>query len=426
MNACVSVDEFVNQAMSFRERLTSAKSFQEILMLWRSTSIAYRYRSSDPFSATYLAEVLNLYEQLTQNAYSAANELTSTKQAASTFEAGYPWVSANLEVCAQELGKTVQALNAFHACGLTGKKFIEFGAGWGNLAIPLAKAGQEVAVIDIDEGFLDRIRRIAARENVKVDTFNGDFLEVARSLEQEFDAVIFQSSFHHCLQFNELLKIVRDDVLSEAGSIFFFSEPIYDELPFPWGLRFDGESLWAILCNHWLELGFEQNFFFHLLLNNGFLLSKIAGIPGVVGDGWIAAHGNSGIAFERWWLPKAYDETFVARDGTSGFGRFCSTRSVLPGLKDGDRGVYRLQFRNFGRWALEVEIFAGASCHSRFTIPVGGDRTVDVAALCDEVAIKSETYVPDDHWNNGDMRRVGVALTRVSLAATVVSDKLTD
>jgi 2-polyprenyl-3-methyl-5-hydroxy-6-metoxy-1,4-benzoquinol methylase len=418
MNACVSVDDFVRRALSFKQRLDLAQSFDEIRELWRSTSLAYSYESTDPFCESYRAEVLRLYERLTNNSYNPVNELTSTKQSASAFEIGYPWVSGNLEVCAQELSKTVQALQAFHQLGLTGKKFIEFGAGWGNLAIPLAKAGQSISVVDIDEGFLQRIGRAAARENITIDLYGGDFVDAANTLKQKYDAVIFQSSFHHCLDFDILLKTIHRNILADSGYIFFLSEPIYRNFPFPWGLRFDGESLWAILCNQWLELGFEQAFFFNLMLRNGFMVSKIDSIPAFVGDAWVAAHGQAGLPFERWWLPEEYDDTFALRDGSAGFGRFCLERSILPGLRGGERRTYKLEFCNYAPKELEISISSGQD-RVKFVLPGGQENSFEVDADCDQLVIESETYVPNEEWGNGDMRRVGVALKRVSLPTTV-------
>lgn len=414
----MSSDEFVRVAAEFKARLAAAKSFEEMLDLWRSTSIAYSYGALDPFSPEYREAVLDVYQKLTHIAYDEQSELTSTKQSVENFEIGYPWISRNLAVISQELSKAVQALAVFHDRGLDGKSFIEFGAGWGNLAVPLAKSGQEVSVVDIDGGFLNRISRIAARENVLIACFQGGFLEVARSLPKKYDVAIFQSSFHHCLEFDDLLQALRDFVLDTNGSIYFFSEPIYKDYPFPWGLRYDGESLWAITCNNWLELGFDEDFFFSLLLRKGFLLSKFDPIYRFVGEGWVAELGEKGIAFEDWSLPDEYDVTFVARNPVPGYGRFCLERSVLPGLRGGDKNIYLLEFQSFRGKDLRIEIIAGAS-RMDLRLPSGRSCAVEVKGDCDQVLISSETYVPDEEAHNGDIRRVGAALKRVLLKGAV-------
>lgn len=414
MKNLVSRDEFVRLAAEFKARLTLAKSFEEMLDLWRSTSIAYSYGALDPFSPEYRGTVLELYQKLTQVAYNEQSELTSSKQSADIFEVGYPWISKNLGVISQELSKTVQALAVFNSRELSGKSFIEFGAGWGNLAVPLAKSGQEVAVVDIDEGFLSRVARIAARENVQIACFQGGFLDVARSLPKKYDVAIFQSSFHHCLEFDALLHEIRDLVLDEHGSIFFFAEPIFKDYSFPWGLRYDGESLWAITCNHWLELGFDERFFFLILLRKGFLLSKIDPIPSFVGEGWIADLGEKGVAFDVLWLPEEYDSTFLARSSIPGYGRFCLEHSILPGLQGGDKSIYLLEFENYRSKELKIEIVAGFA-RIDIQLPSASSCTVEVTGDCDQVFINSETYVPDEEVHNGDIRLVGVALKRVFL-----------
>jgi hypothetical protein len=76
----ISRDEFVRVATEFKARLAATNSFEEMLVLWRSTSIAYSYDALDPFSPEYRGAVLDVYQKLTQIAYDEQSELTSTKQ----------------------------------------------------------------------------------------------------------------------------------------------------------------------------------------------------------------------------------------------------------------------------------------------------------------------------------------------------------
>ena len=165
---------------------------------------------------------------------------------------------------------------------------------------------------------------------------------------------IFQSSFHHCLDFHQLLKQIRQNVLEEDGVIMFVSEPISDDLGFPWGLRYDGESLWAIMCNTWLELGFDFNFFSLLLARCGFFLTRIAAVGGFIGEGWLASRGENGIDLNRWALSSEFDQTFHPLDGYEG--RFCRSVSVLPPLIDGELQNYELTFINHGLKRTEFQV----------------------------------------------------------------------
>jgi len=414
MSTVSLIGNFVRDAQSFKDTLATAKNFDEIRKLWTSTRIEYSYDCADPYSPEYRQEVLNLYKRLTAEAYTPLNELTSTKQSTEQFDVGYPWVTQNLEVISQEMAKVVQAMRALHSHHLEGGRLIEFGAGWGNLAIPLAKSGKKMTVVDIDDGFLRRITKIAAIDGLEINCLKGDFLQVSKSITEKYDAVLFQSSFHHCLDFSSILDVIRDRLLAETGSIFFFSEPIHKDFSFPWGLRYDGESLWAIMCNKWLELGFDQDFFLGLMLRKGFLVSAVEAISDLVGQGWVASRGSSGIAFEKWILPAIHNDSFHSSGGSEGLGRFCRQESFLPGLENSIYSSYECVFHNFG--LKDINIFFNSfdkDIHAK--IPAGRERIVRINGQCKDVSIRSETYVPNEMYGNGDTRDIGVALKSISL-----------
>jgi 2-polyprenyl-3-methyl-5-hydroxy-6-metoxy-1,4-benzoquinol methylase len=414
MHSYRQADEFVQLAKKFKSTLAGAKNFDEIRVLWRQTHIPYKYDTEDPFSSAYRDEVMGVYSKLTQEIYTPLNELTSTKQSPEQFEVGFPWVSQNLDVIASEIAKVIQAMRALHSRNSSNRKAIEFGAGWGNLAIPLAKAGYLVSAVDIDQGFLDRISRQAAKQDLQITCLVGDFLEVSRSLKERFDSVIFQSSFHHCLDFMELLDVVRENVLTESGSIFFLSEPIAKNQPFPWGLRYDGESLWAIMCNKWLELGFDAAFFCDLMLRKGYLLSGIESIPTVIGEGWIASRGPAGVPFEQWSFSGKHSETFHSSGGVKGYGRFCREESRLPGLKGCAFSNYEILFQNYNVHGISC-VINSADGAQPVIIPAGATQLVRVNANCAEIIIRSQTYVPNQTMGNGDERQLGAAIKSLSL-----------
>lgn len=58
------------------------------------------------------------------------------------------------------------------------------------------------------------------------------------------------------------------------GRVFFAAEPITAGFPIPWGLRLDGESLWAIRRFGWLELGFNEHYFLQTLDSLGWTIHK--------------------------------------------------------------------------------------------------------------------------------------------------------
>ena len=76
------------------------------------------------------------------------------------------------------------------------------------------------------------------------------------------------------------------DLLAQGGVILFAAEPIVD-LPYPWGLRLDGQSLWSIRQLGWLELGFDRSYFMQALRDTGWVGKRlhsraISSLPDVV------------------------------------------------------------------------------------------------------------------------------------------------
>jgi len=410
MNSVSNKEDFINSSMLYLDELKSASNFDEMLELWRKTSIPYSMGNLDPYSPDYTSRVMDIYKGLTNSEYHPNNELTSTKQSEQDFEIGFPWISGNLRIVAEELAKPVQILQALHQSGKSGARIIEFGCGWGNLALPLARARQDVTVVDIDEGFLNRVRRKAEKENLTISTHCGEFIEVADSITSKFDVVIFQSSFHHCIDFMKLLSSIRENVLVSDGIIIFASEPISNDIKFPWGLRYDGESLWAIMCNKWLELGFNHDFFAEMLFTRGFFFERVPAIEGYVGEAWKANRFDLLFDFGKWELPSSYDATFYP--GNAGeTGRFCKGRSLLPGLRNVVGQAYELCFVNYGTQRLPVRVDGETS--ESLVIQPGRTESVKIRIGNEAVSIRSATFIPDGQCGNGDTRELGVNLKSV-------------
>jgi hypothetical protein len=97
----------------------------------------------------------------------------------------------------------------------------------------------------------------------------------AESVVDPYDAVVFFECFHHCADHMRLLRALRKAVKPE-GCVYFGAEPITDAFPMPWGLRLDGESLWAVRKQGWLELGFTETYFQEALSSAGWDVVKYA------------------------------------------------------------------------------------------------------------------------------------------------------
>ena len=80
---------------------------------------------------------------------------------------------------------------------------------------------------------------------------------------ERFDAAVFYESFHHCADHLAMLRHLHGIVRPE-GAVFFAAEPV-QRLEYPWGPRLDGLSVWSSRTHGWLELGFDERYFFEAL-----------------------------------------------------------------------------------------------------------------------------------------------------------------
>lgn len=152
-----------------------------------------------------------------------------------------------------------------------GSKVLELGPGWGNLTLALAKTGLAVTAVDVENRFCSLISERAKSEGLNIEVLNADF-SYLHSIKSQFDAVIFFESFHHAAN-HQALMAAFDGVVKPGGIVCFGSEPISKNFPIPWGLRMDGESIWAIRRNGWFELGFNEKYFEEAMLREGWCLT---------------------------------------------------------------------------------------------------------------------------------------------------------
>jgi SAM-dependent methyltransferase len=153
-----------------------------------------------------------------------------------------------------------------------GGRILEFGPGHGNTTLALAQAGYQMTAVDVEARFCNLIQRRAARNGVDIEVVNSDFMW-AEQVQEPYDAVIFFECFHHCADHLRLLQALQT-AIKPGGKIYFAGEPITEEFPVPWGIRLDGESLWAIRKHGWLELGFTETYFRNALAALGWHVTK--------------------------------------------------------------------------------------------------------------------------------------------------------
>jgi SAM-dependent methyltransferase len=218
-------------------------------------------------------------EFLSGRAYATSNEVTSFDHDRAVVRP-FPYATGSAQVVGDHLmliGQVVRLLGALPPRATV----LDCGAGWGGTTLALAQAGLQVTALEVDPAFVRLLTARAAREQAEIEVIHGDYLTAFQDMTatgRTFDAVLFFESFHHCDDPNRLVSML-DAVVAPGGIAVFASEPILDEFPVPWGVRLDGESLWAIRQNGWLELGFQPEFFRSMLLAHGWLASKVSTIP---------------------------------------------------------------------------------------------------------------------------------------------------
>lgn len=219
---------------------------------------------ADPFSAEYRDFQLALYAAIAGKPYALANERSCIDLEAAT-RLPFPYVTRS----AFTAGHHLLAIG-FMLCKLglkPGARILEFGPGWGNTTLELARLGFDVTAVDIAPDFCELVRRRAALSGLPVTVVQADFFH-AETVETPFDAVLFFECFHHCHDHMRLLRALHRAV-APGGSVFLASEPIIAAYGTPWGLRVDGEALWAIRKHGWLELGFDEAYFAAALARTG-------------------------------------------------------------------------------------------------------------------------------------------------------------
>ena len=219
---------------------------------------------SDPFGADYHRFQMELYKTVSGRNYSTKNEV-SVFDVDAHVARPFPFATGSVATTGAHLSSLGFLISLLHLPPRA--KVLEFGPGWGNTTITLALLGFEVTAVDVEANFCELIQRRADLNRVRIRTIMGDFF-YCEQIEERFDAIVFYECFHHCADHLRLLQGLHH-ALKPGGRVYLGAEPITSNFPIPWGLRLDGESLWAVRQNGWMELGFNDNYFYDALNYTG-------------------------------------------------------------------------------------------------------------------------------------------------------------
>ncbi len=171
-------------------------------------------------------------------------------------------------------------------CGLkAGDRALEYGAGFGQTALALARLGVNVDTVDVSRTFCGFVNEQAEFFRVPLHAFEGRFGDAPRP-GVRYKLVWFYESFHHCVDFQRVVRILPD-LLEPGGRVILGGEPIVERpnaaVPYPWGLRLHSEVVAVVRQQRWFELGFSEEFLSELFGRAGFTVRRVDCEPTLFG-----------------------------------------------------------------------------------------------------------------------------------------------
>lgn len=227
--------------------------------------------ASDPFGNPYAEAQADLFSKLRDGRpYSAPEDETTPFDLHEVETRPYPYFTGSSEITGDQLIMQGNLLRSLKIESLAGHRVLEFGPGWGHTTLHLAALGAKVTAVDIYQPFLDLIQARATRQGLEVEIQQADMLSFEAS--EPYDTVLFFESFHHCTDHRRMIERLHQ-LVRPGGQVIFGGEPIVrtenPALPYPWGFRLDGITLWSIRRSGWYELGFTESYFREALRRAG-------------------------------------------------------------------------------------------------------------------------------------------------------------
>lgn len=254
---------------TFLEEAREAENDDALRNVFKKFQMIFPYDlPNDPFSKEYRDQQFKFYEFLAGKPYAEVNE-ESVFDVEVAVANPFPFSTGSSETVGNQLMAVGHIIKTMKLP--IGSKVLEFGPGWGNTTLQLARTGFLVTAIDVESRFVELIAKRAKQKQVELDVRLGTF-DFVYETDEQWDAVLFFECFHHCADHIKLIKGL-DNVVKPGGKVIFAAEPITDALTMPWGFRLDGESLWAIRSHGWCELGFTESYFRTVMHDNGWKLS---------------------------------------------------------------------------------------------------------------------------------------------------------
>lgn len=362
-----------------------------------------------PWSAEYRQEQFDLYCHISSRSdYTTANEIcgyaVDPKMPFPYYTQSWATVSDQLMACGFMI-KTM-ALPAKSS-------ILEFGPGWGNTTVALARMGYDVTALDIDPTFVQLIRDRADLLDLTIDARVGQFTD-AGLIDRQYDAVLFYECFHHCSDHVQLLRDLHR-LINPDGRVFLAAEPILESFHAPWGVRLDGESLWAARQNGWLELGFTESYFLETAVRQGWRVSRYSSDASFLTSIFCLIPLGDTILPGQMRLPPADEIGWAMADSAEATQRYTSSRSRLVCPVGGSWTTVRIDLVNPAPFELPYVVQHGAkssrgriAAQSRLSIELPYDTQAGA------LVFETDTWCPaQEIAGSTDPRQLGLGVLEV-------------
>ena len=297
-----------------------------------------------------------------------------------------------------------------------GDRVLEYGAGFGQTALTLARLGVSVDTVDISRTFCEFIKTQAEFFQAPLTPFKGRFGWNPRG-EQKYNLIFFYEAFHHCDDFRSLIHEVKHH-LAPGGRILLMGEPIARgtnrSLPYPWGLRLDAEPIAQVRRYGWLELGFTEEYILRLFTDAGFLTRRIDCEPSIHGTGYLFTPRSDILEPSTLWLPADSGWNNPEQHGrwTKGDAR------LLLDTTDNFRSLV-IDAQNYHPISQWVEFQYGSSITStRFRAGERKTVTLDAERKAPELRIRTQARIPAKRYilRTTDTRALGILIRSIRYA----------
>jgi SAM-dependent methyltransferase len=363
----------------------------------------------DPWSAEYRDAQFDLYSRISsRTGYTTSNEISGFAVDPRIPFPYYTQSSTTVGDQLMALGYLIKTMRL-----PSNSSILEFGPGWGNTTIALARMGYDVTAVDIDTNFVQLIQDRADLLGLTVDARVGEFSD-ASSIDRQYDAVLFYECFHHCSDHIQLLTSLHR-LIKPGGRVFLAAEPILESFHAPWGVRLDGESLWAIRENGWLELGFTESYFIEACARSGWEASRSISDASPLTSIWCLRPTGHSIYPGQRLFPPVDERGWALPDSVESTQRYTTSRSRLVCPIGMTWSTMSVKFVNPGPRDLPYTLRHGSSelsgriraqSHLSFELPYHADSG--------EIVIETETWCPAmDIPGSTDNRQLGIGVLEV-------------